>query len=146
MPFKSGKDLGYTVTEIRGIKKFIEHLRREFGEYSVVIRTTTGKEIQISSLGRVIEMEGSVDKAIQSTQETSETIRAQNHFDRNSLPTRDGRFVEPSGHIGLRPTIGDEHNQISCAVSGCRSAESSHGCCIQLGDEAKCGCCHQGKD
>ena len=118
MPYKSGKNLGYTKAEIRGIEKFLKHLYNEFGEYGLVIRTAGGEEIQIPYLRRELEVEGSVDKAIQSAKETPETIYASFDFNRYTVTTGDGGSVESSGNLGLGSKIGDEHNEVQGPVSG----------------------------
>ena len=134
MPFKAGKDLGYTKAEVRGIKKFFEHLRREFGEYSVVIRTTTGQEIQISSIGRELEMEGSVNETVQSLEEALTYIRAQIDSDRNPEPTGHWGSVGAVWHSGSWRTPRDKPNEVQGQVSSTGSNEPPDQSYIQLED------------
>ena len=146
MPFKAGKDLGYTKAEIRGIEKFLKHLHNELGEYGLVIRTARGEEIQIPYLRRELEVEGSIDETVQDNQEVSKTIQSKNHINWNPYPTGYGRFMVPSWDIGLGSEIRDEHNEVQKFVYGSGPTQPTHGSGLQLGDEAECGEVDQGKD
>ena len=118
MPFKAGKDLGYTKAEIRGIEKFLKHLYNELGEYGLVIRTARGEEIQIPYLRRELEVEGSINKALQGNQKSTETIQSSTDTNWNPYPAGYGRFMVPSWDIGLGSEIRDEHNEVQKFVYG----------------------------
>jgi hypothetical protein len=112
MPYKSGKDLGYTKAEIRGIEKFLKHLYNEFGEYGLVIRTAGGEEIQVPYIRRELALEGSVDKAIQNLKEAPEAIYASFNFDGYAVTAGNGGLVGASRDTGLGAEIRDEPDKV----------------------------------
>ena len=123
MPFKTGKSLGYTKAEVRGIEKFLEHLYNEFGEYGLVIRTAGGQEIQVPYLRRELKVEGSVDKAIQSIKKVPETIYTTFNFDGYTVTTGHGGLMGASRDLGLGSEIRDEHNEVQKFVHGSDGSE-----------------------
>lgn len=112
MPYKSGKNLGYTKAEIRGIEKFLEHLHNEFGEYELVIRTTGGEEIQISYIRRELSLERSVNKTIQKLKEAPKAIHTSFNFDGYTITAGDGGLMGTDWYPRPRTKTGNEPDKI----------------------------------
>jgi hypothetical protein len=146
MPFKSGKNIGYTKTEIRGIIKFLDDICREFGEYSVVIRTATGEEIQIPYIRRELEMEGSINKAVQGVKEEPKTVYSTFDFNRYTVATGLSGSLESGGDTRSWIPLGDIPYTFSVDLSGSGTEEQTHGGSVQLGDETKRREGNQGED
>lgn len=112
MPYKSGKNLGYTKAEIRGIEKFLKHLYNEFGEYGLVIRTAGGEEIQVPYIRRELALEGSIDKAIQNLKEAPEKLYTSFNFDGYSITAGNGGLMGADWYPRPRSKTGDEPDEV----------------------------------
>jgi hypothetical protein len=137
MPYESGKNCGFTKSEVRCLEKLFGRLRDELGEYSMVIRTARGEEIQVPYLGRELEVERPVDKKIQSVEETSETIPKKDPFDWDTFAAGISGFVGTDWNPRPWSETGNIVDEIQGDVHGRGAEEQAHGGSVQLGAKTK---------
>lgn len=113
---KNSNRTWYTKGENSFLEQFIEHLCRESRELGMAVRA--GEDVRLPNYRRELEIQGSINEAIQSTQKTFEKLQEALDPNWNSEPTGTARFVVSGRYTGLGAEAGDKSNPISGQVHG----------------------------
>ena len=113
---QGGEGDGDTQAKADSIRKFVEHLHNQSREFGVAVGMW--ENVRLPNHRRELEVQGSINEAIQSTQKTFEKLQEALDPNWNSEPTGTARFVVSGRYTGLGAEAGDKSNPISGQVHG----------------------------
>jgi len=102
---------GDTRSKIGSTQEQWEHLCSELGELSLVVGEFR-QAIRQSDYRRIESLQGPIDQAFQSAEETVKKLQASYYPYWYTDPSGNGRPVVTGWHLGFRGKIGDEPNKV----------------------------------
>ena len=110
--FKDSQGNGISSESFDSVEEFFEYVRSQSRKFDMAMRAARDEKIQESNHRRKQPVQGSVDEAIQSAEETLKKLQASYYPYWYANPPGHSGPVVTGWHLGFRGKTGDEPNEV----------------------------------